>query len=64
MRYEVEVQRTFSVIVDIDAESPTHALEAANSSATPLPPYHEWEPLDGWTFVVRDAEGNILAEEG
>jgi hypothetical protein len=60
-RYAVEVLRTVATTVEVEAEDPDEAHRKVNDRSFPLPPIQEWEPLDGWEYVVYDeAEQEVL----
>lgn len=58
--YHVEVLRTIACAVEVEASEPWEAAEKVNRTDFPLPPVGEWNPLDGWEYVVYDDMGTEL----
>lgn len=61
--FEVEVQRTVSTTLRINAKNESSAALIADSTTTSLPGFGDgWEPADGtgWHYVVRAADGTRL----
>lgn len=62
--YKVEVLRTVATTVEVtDCSSPEEAAVKVNMVNFPLPDISEWNPLDGWEFVVYDLCGNEVLRE-
>ena len=62
--YNVHIYRTIAVDVAVEADSPEEAVATVNKSSFPLPPYDDWELIDGWRYVVYDPDsGDPVYEE-
>lgn len=55
--YTVEVLRTISCQVVVEAESPRAAYEIVNDRSFELPRFEDHEILDSWEFVILE-DGN------
>lgn len=50
--FTVEVMRTVTVQVNVEAGSAEEAAEKVNQADFVLPAREEWEPIEGWEYVV------------
>lgn len=60
--FEVEVQRTITTTVTVNAADAEAAARKVAQRDFPLPPYEDWSMLKDWLFLIRDGEGNDLYE--
>ena len=61
--HHVHVQRTITTEVMVEAETPEAAVSSVSHSDFPLPPYDQWEIIDGWRFVVYDPDSGMPVYE-
>lgn len=63
MNFDVEIRRSVTVTVQVEAESPAAALTAVDLVTFELPAADQWEVVsDSYEMVVRDDNGDIIAE--
>lgn len=61
-KFTVEVTRSLSCTIEVNAESPSAALDQVSIASYPLPPRDEWQGHKDWSYVVYDKRGNVLEE--
>lgn len=62
-KYTVEVKRTFSAEVEVEAVDETAAFDMVSRRGFELPPIEEWHGMKDWQFVVYDEDGDELLRE-
>lgn len=62
-KYEVEISRTITVTVPVQADSPEQAHETVNKREYALPPRDQWTGDKDWRYVVYDDDGNELGRD-
>jgi hypothetical protein len=62
-KYTVEVKRTFSTEVEVDAADEVAAFDLVSARDFELPPTEEWRGMKDWWFVVYDEDGDELLRE-
>lgn len=60
--FEVELMRTVSATVHIEAEDAESALDRASRADYPLPPQDLWHGHKDWKIRVYDGDGAVVAE--
>ena len=61
--YEVEVIRSITTTVTVEANSPEAACTTVNNPDFELPPRDEWTGSKDWEFAVYDKDGNELGRD-
>ena len=61
--YEVEVTRSITSTVTVEADTPEAAHKMVNRRDFELPPRGEWQGSKDWVFVVYDQEGRELGRD-
>lgn len=62
-KFEVQLTRSVTVTVEIDADSAEQARDTAMAPDYPVPPIEEWHKQDDWVCQVFDQQGNQLIDE-
>ena len=60
--FSVEVQRTISVEVAVQADSAEEAAQYVNRQSFELPPRDQWNGHKDWCYYVRDSAGELVHE--
>jgi hypothetical protein len=62
-KYTVEVTRSITASVEVEAASPEAAIETANRQDFELPPRDEWSGAKDWEYAVFGPDGNELGRD-
>jgi hypothetical protein len=62
-KYDVEVTRSITASVTVEADSPEAAYEMVSRRDFELPPRDEWQGHKDWEFAVYDQDGNELGRD-
>jgi hypothetical protein len=62
-KYDVEVTRSITCTVTVEAETPEAAHAMVNRRDFELPPRDEWQGHKDWEFVVYDQDGRELGRD-
>jgi hypothetical protein len=60
--YDVEISRTITCTVTVEAPAPEQAYERTNSRDFELPPRDEWTGSKDWEYRIFDQDGNEVGE--
>ena len=61
-KFTVYVERSVECSVEVEAADEHEAYSLVDKADFPLPPAEEWEPIEGWRYVVQDADGRELLD--
>jgi hypothetical protein len=61
--YDVEVTRSITTTVTVEADSPRGAYAKVNRRDFELPPRDEWQGSKDWEFTVYDDAGRELGRD-
>lgn len=62
-KYQIEIRRTISTTVDVEAESASAAIDVVNKHDFPLPPRNEWDGMKDWEYAIVAVDG-VTVEDG
>ena len=61
--YEIEVTRSITATVKVEADSPRDAHAKVNRRDFELPPRDEWQGSKDWEYAVYDQDGHELGRD-
>lgn len=61
--FTVEVQRTITTEVDVEAHEESDAIDLVRRGDVVLPSQDRWETLRGQTYIIHDENGSPILED-